>query len=404
MKTLYFDCFSGASGNMILGGLIELGVDTDVLRSELAKLNLEGIELVIEKVDRSGINSTHVEVRYPHEHVHRHLKDIVKIIDGSSLAETVKQRAITMFTRLADAEAKVHGISVERVHFHEVGALDAIVDIVGACIGFEMLGIERFISSSLNLGSGTVEIAHGKFPVPPPAVAELVRGIPVYSSEGTGELVTPTGAAIISTVCDSYGVLPQITLERVGYGAGTRDTKGSPNTIRLMLGEPVGDHAVSKGKDESLVQLESNIDDASPQTLAFAMEKAFELNALDCWFTPIQMKKNRPATLLSVLCEPADVERIQEMMFRETTTLGIRRRKVERASLDRTVETVATKYGEVRVKASVLDGEVLTRKVEFDDLKQIAEATGEPLRSIAAKIERILDEQDEVLTKAAAKG
>ena len=403
MKTLYFDCFSGASGNMILGGLIELGVDADVLRSELAKLNLEGIELVIEKVDRSGINSTHVEVKYPHEHVHRHLKDIVKIIADSSLAETVKQRAIAIFTRLAEAEAKVHGIPVERVHFHEVGALDAIVDIVGACIGFEMLGIERFVSSALNLGSGTVEIAHGKFPVPPPAVAELVRGIPVYSSEGTGELVTPTGAAIITTICDTYGVLPKISLEQVGYGAGTRDTKGSPNAIRLMLGETTGDHLVSKGKYEKLVLLESNIDDASPQTLAFAMEKAFELNALDCWFTPIQMKKNRPATLFTVLCERAEVERIQEMLFRETTTIGIRRREVERASLDRTVETISTPFGDVRVKASVLDGEVLTRKVEFDDLKQIAEATGEPLRQISAKIERILDEQSQSAYRTAAK-
>ena len=403
MKTLYFDCFSGASGNMILGGLIELGVDADVLRSELAKLNLEGIELVIEKVDRSGINSTHVEVKYPHEHVHRHLKDIVKIIADSSLAETVEQRAIAIFTRLAEAEAKVHGIPVERVHFHEVGALDAIVDIVGACIGFEMLGIERFVSSALNLGSGTVEIAHGKFPVPPPAVAELVRGIPVYSSEGTGELVTPTGAAIITTICDTYGVLPKISLEQVGYGAGTRDTKGSPNAIRLMLGETTGDHLVSKGKYEKLVLLESNIDDASPQTLAFAMEKAFELNALDCWFTPIQMKKNRPATLFTVLCERAEIERIQEMLFRETTTIGIRRREVERASLDRTVETISTPFGDVRVKASVLDGEVLTRKVEFDDLKQIAEATGEPLRQISAKIERILDEQSQSAYRTAAK-
>jgi len=403
MKTLYFDCFSGASGNMILGGLIELGVDADVLRSELAKLDLSGIELVIDKVDRSGINSTHVEVKYPHEHVHRHLRDIVKIIDGSSLSETVKQRAVAIFTRLAEAEAKVHGISVERVHFHEVGALDAIVDIVGACIGFEMLGIERFVSSSLNLGSGSVEIAHGKFPVPPPAVAELVRGVPVYSSEGTGELVTPTGAAIITTVCDSYGVLPEIALEQVGYGAGTRDTKGSPNTIRLMLGETTGDHVVSKGRSEKLAVLESNIDDASPQTLGFVMDRAFELNALDCWFTPIQMKKNRPATLLAVLCEYADVAKIQEMLFRETTTLGIRKREVERTSLERTVESVSTEFGEVQVKVSSLNGKTITRKPEFDDLKRIAESSGLTLRSVEAAVERILNEQEGVLTKTASK-
>ncbi|HMM81054.1 MAG TPA: nickel pincer cofactor biosynthesis protein LarC [Pyrinomonadaceae bacterium] len=404
MRTLYFDCFSGASGNMILAGLIELGVDADVLRSELAKLNLEGIDLVIEKVDRSGINSTHVEVKYPHEHVHRHLKDIVKIISESSLNDTIKERSVAIFTRLAEAEAKVHGISVERVHFHEVGALDAIVDIVGACIGFEMLGIENFVASSLNLGSGTIEIAHGKFPVPPPAVAELVRGIPVHSSEDTGELVTPTGAAIISTLCEGYGTLPEIKIEQIGYGAGTRDRKGSPNVIRLILGETIGTTISPSRAVEKLVVLESNIDDASPQTLGFAMERAFEANALDCWFTPIQMKKDRPATLLSILCEPSDVERIQQLLFRETTTLGIRQREVERVSLERTSETLSTEFGEVRVKVSRLDGKVLTRKAEFDDLKRIAGETGEPLRSIAAKIERILDEQDEALTKAAAKG
>lgn len=404
MRTLYFDCFSGASGNMILGALLELGVDADALRAELAKLNLSGIELVIEKVDRSGINSTHVEVKYPHEHVHRHLKDIVKIISESSLNDTIKERAVAIFTRLAEAEAKVHGISVERVHFHEVGALDAIVDIGGACIGFEMLGVERFVSSALNLGSGTIEIAHGKFPVPPPAVAELVRGIPVYASEDSGELITPTGAAIISTLCSSCGVLPEIQFECIGYGAGTRDRKGSPNVIRLMLGEAIG-KTLSPGRSaEKLVVLESNIDDASPQTLGFAMEKAFEANALDCWFTPIQMKKDRPATLLSVLCEPSDVERIQKILFRETTTLGIRKREVERVSLERTSETLSTEFGEVRVKVSQLDGKVLTRKAEFDDLKRIANETGEPLRSIAAKIEKILDEKDEALSKAAAKG
>ncbi|MBV6495475.1 MAG: nickel pincer cofactor biosynthesis protein LarC [Acidobacteria bacterium] len=404
MKTLYFDCFSGASGNMILGGLLELGVDADALRNELAKLNLSGIELVIEKVDRSGINSTHVEVKYPHEHVHRHLKDIVKIIDDSSLSAAVKQRAISIFTRLAEAEAKVHGIPVERVHFHEVGALDAIVDIVGVCIGFEMLGIERFLASALNLGSGTVEIAHGKFPVPPPAVAELVRGIPVHSSEGTGELVTPTGAAIITTVCDSYGVLPQVILEQIGYGAGTRDTKGSPNAIRLMVGETAADEVGSKGRVEKLTVLESNIDDASPQVLGFAMEKAFELNALDCWFTPIQMKKNRPATLFTVLCEPANVPKIEEMLFRETTTLGIRRREIERTSLERSVETVSTEWGEVRVKVSSLGGEIITRKPEFDDLKRIADGTGLTLRSVEATVEGILNERDGVLAKTASKG
>lgn len=388
---------------MILGGLLELGVDADALRAELAKLNLDGIEFVIEKVDRSGINSTHVEVKYPHEHVHRHLKDIVKIIDGSTLSAAVKQRAIAIFTRLAEAEAKVHGISIERVHFHEVGALDAIVDIVGACIGFEMLGIERFAASALNLGSGMVEMAHGKFPVPPPAVAELIKGIPAFATEGSGELLTPTGAAIISTICDSYDVIPKISLEGIGYGAGTRDTKGTPNVLRLMVGETSEEFADSKKDGEKLVVLETNVDDASPQTLGFAMERAFALNALDCWFTPIQMKKNRPATLLTVLCEPTDVRQIEEMLFRETTTLGIRRRDVERVSLERSSETIATEFGDVRVKVSRLDGNVLTRKAEFDDLKRIAESTGQPLRDITVKIEKLLDEKDATFVKVAGK-
>ncbi|MCE7962438.1 MAG: LarC family nickel insertion protein, partial [Acidobacteria bacterium ACB1] len=256
----------------------------------------------------------------------------------------------------------------------------------------------------LNLGSGTVEIAHGKFPVPPPAVAELVRGIPVHSSEGTGELVTPTGAAIITTVCDSYGVLPQVILEQIGYGAGTRDTKGSPNAIRLMVGETAADEVGSKGRVEKLTVLESNIDDASPQVVGFAMEKAFELNALDCWFTPIQMKKNRPATLFTVLCEPANVPKIEEMLFRETTTLGIRRREIERTSLERSVETVSTEWGEVRVKVSSLGGEIITRKPEFDDLKRIADGTGLTLRSVEATVEGILNERDGVLAKTASKG
>lgn len=388
---------------MILGGLLELGVDADALRAELAKLNLDGIEFVIEKVDRSGINSTHVEVKYPHEHVHRHLKDIVKIIDGSTLSAAVKQRAIAIFTRLAEAEAKVHGISIERVHFHEVGALDAIVDIVGACIGFEMLGIERFAASALNLGSGMVEMAHGKFPVPPPAVAELIKGIPAFATEGSGELLTPTGAAIISTICDSYDVIPKISLEGIGYGAGTRDTKGTPNVLRLMVGETSEEFADSKKDGEKLVVLETNVDDASPQTLGFAMERAFALSALDCWFTPIQMKKNRPATLLTVLCEPTDVRQIEEMLFRETTTLGIRRRDVERVSLERSSETIATEFGDVRVKVSRLDGNVLTRKAEFDDLKRIAESTGQPLRDITVKIEKLLDEKDATFVKVAGK-
>src|SRR5687768_7031048 len=222
MRTLYFDCFAGASGNMILGALIAAGVDTERLNDELRKMEIPDFDLEVEIVDRSGIASTHVNVRVPNETIHRHLHDIEKIISDSDLSESVKSRSIEIFRRLANAEAKVHGIVVEEVHFHEVGGMDAIIDVVGSCVGFEMLGIERFACSKIHLGSGFVEISHGKFPVPPPAVAELLRGIPVYSSEVEGELTTPTGAAIISTLCDSYGSIPEVLVEHTAYGAGTR--------------------------------------------------------------------------------------------------------------------------------------------------------------------------------------
>jgi uncharacterized protein (TIGR00299 family) protein len=300
MRTLYFDCFAGASGNMILGALIAAGIDAERLKTELRKMGIPDFDLEVEIVDRSGIASTYVSVRVPEETKHRHLRDIEEIISDSGLSETVKSRSISIFRRLAEAEAKVHGVAIEKVHFHEVGGMDAIIDVVGSCIGFEMLGIERFACSKVHLGSGFVEMAHGRFPVPPPAVAELLRDIPVYSTEIEGELITPTGAAIISTLCDSYGALPEIKVEHTGYGAGTRTYEKFPNTLRVLIGETAYEQL--SVISEQLILLQTNIDDASPQILGFVMERAFELGANDCWFTPIQMKKNRPATMLSVLC------------------------------------------------------------------------------------------------------
>src|SRR5215213_10833776 len=247
MKTLYFDCFAGASGDMILGALVGVGVDAQRLVEQLALLDISGYEVEFDTADRSGISATRAHVRTAHEHAHRHLGDILKIINESRLDERIKERAAHIFSRLADAEARVHNLPVERIHFHEVGALDAIVDVVGACIGFELLGVERFVSSPLHVGSGMVEMAHGRFPVPPPAVAELLRGAPVYSTDVTGELVTPTGAAIVATVCEGFGAMPLMRVEATGYGAGTREYKNFPNVLRVIVGETEGAAAVAPG-------------------------------------------------------------------------------------------------------------------------------------------------------------
>jgi uncharacterized protein (TIGR00299 family) protein len=386
MKTLYFDCFAGASGNMVLGALIAAGVDADALKSELTKLNLPDFELAVEKVDRSGISSTHVRVDIPDEKNHRHLPEIERIINGSALSNAVKARSTAIFRRLAEAEASVHGIEAPKVHFHEVGAFDAIIDIVGSCIGFEMLGIEQFACSKIHVGSGFVDMAHGKFPVPPPAVAALLTAIPFYSTETEGELITPTGAAIISTVCDTYGAIPELQLEVTGYGAGTRTYEKFPNVLRLMIG---WETAVSKEKSqtETLAVLETNIDDLSPQILGHFMDRALAEGALDCWFTPIQMKKNRPATLVSLLCRMEDESRFLDLFYRETSTLGVRVQHVQRASLAREVSTVETEFGGIGVKTAYVGGDVVNRQPEFEDVKAAAAASGISVKQLADSLE-----------------
>lgn len=368
---------------MILGALFGLGVDREALVSELAKLGLPDFDIVTSIRDKSGIASVFADVRVPHEHAHRHLSDIVRIIDAAGFSESVAGRAKAIFTRLAEAEAKVHGIDVGKVHFHEVGAMDAIVDIVGACIGFEMLGIERFACSRVHVGSGFVRMAHGNFPVPPPAVAELLAGIPVYSGEIEGELTTPTGAAVIATVCTSFGPMPEICIRRTAYGAGSRDYEGFPNALRLILGE-----SSSEPAGEELILIETNLDDTTPQILGYAMERLFDAGALDCWFTAIQMKKNRPGTQLSVLCRPSDRERMFSVLYRETPTLGARVTAVGRECLERGFRTVATRFGEIEVKVAKYKGEIVSAKPEYDTLRMFAAAWSLPLRDIEAEIGR----------------
>lgn len=385
MRTLYFDCFAGASGNMILGAMIDLGVEEATLTKGLAGLGLDGVSLKIEKVDRSGIGATHVEVGFPDQKRHRHLSDILAIIENGRVSASVKERAGSIFRRLAEAEASVHGIPVEKVHFHEVGAVDAIVDIVGACLAFELLGIEHFACSRLNAGSGFIEMDHGKYPVPPPAVAKLAQGFELFSAGIEGELLTPTGAAIVSTLCDASGPLPGMKVEAVGYGAGTRRYEKFPNVLRLILGEAEPD--AGRRKTEQLVLIETNVDDSTPQTLGFVMDRAFESGALDCWFTSVQMKKNRPAVVLSVLCEPAVESSIKKLLFTETTTIGLRVRDIQRECLERNTVTVETEFGDVEVKVAFYEGEVVNVKPEFDQMRALAEKDGVTLREVEKAVE-----------------
>ncbi len=374
---------------MILGALVVLGVNREKLIEQLKLLDISDFEIEFSNVNRSGISAVYAEVKFAEEKTHRHLSHINKIIENSRLTDAVKKNAVKIFTRLAEAEAKVHGIAVEKVHFHEVGAIDAIVDVVGACVGFEMLGIEKFVCSKIHVGNGFVNMAHGKFPVPPPAVAELLQNVAIYSTDIEGELITPTGAAIISTVCGEFGVIPDLKIEKTGYGAGTREYKNFPNVLRLFLGET--DNKQLTMNNEQLTLIETNLDDISPQILGFVMERAFELGALDCWFTPIQMKKNRPATLVSILCDFSKKEILSELLYRETTTLGIRVSQIERSCLPREIVKVATEFGEIDVKIARYQDKIVNAKPEFEQIKKIAVENNLPLREIENAVLRKLE-------------
>ena len=378
MKTLYFDCFAGASGDMILGAMVAAGVDPDELREQLSLLNVEGFTIDFETTDRSGLSATYARVVTTDQKKHRHLSDIRRIIEASGVTDAAKDLSLRIFTRLAQAEARVHNEPIEKVHFHEVGALDAIVDVVGAAICFDLLKIDRFVSSPLHVGSGMIEMAHGRFPIPPPAVTELLRGVPFYSGDIKGELLTPTGAAIITTVCQEYGPIPRIKTDRTGYGAGTREYENFPNVLRVLIGETEVDNAAS----ERLWMIETNLDDVSPQIVGHVMDRIFELGALDCYFTPVQMKKNRPGVLLSVLCKPEDKEAMMKLLFTETTTLGVRSYEVERRALRRSVVQVETQYGPIFVKVAHLNGRVVNEMPEFEQCRAAAIRANVPLKVV----------------------
>ncbi len=373
---------------MILGALVALGVEREALVEQIKMLDVADFEIELKIVDKSGISAIHAEVKVPREHAHRHLQTIQKIISDSRLGENVKKRAIEIFTKLAEAEAKIHGIEIDKVHFHEVGAMDAIIDVVGACVGFEILGIENFACSKIHVGSGFAKMAHGTFPVPPPAVAELLNNVPIYSTEIEGELITPTGAAIIATVCKEFGNIPEMIIEKTAYGAGTREYKDFPNVLRLMLGEVRSPKSKvqSQPTTDHLFQLETNIDDLPAQILGFVMERAFELGALDCWFTPIQMKKNRPATMISILCSEDKKDILSELLYTETSTLGIRIREVERNCLRREFQKIKTELGEVDVKMAFYKGKIVNVKPEYEQIREISLNSGESFQEVEKKV------------------
>jgi uncharacterized protein (TIGR00299 family) protein len=389
MKTLYFDCFAGASGDMILGAMVAAGVDPNYLHEQVSRLSVSGFTINFETVNRSGLSATYVRIETAHEHKHRHLSDIRQIIEASALSESVKRRAVQIFTRLAEAEARVHNEPIDHVHFHEVGALDAIVDVVGAAICFDALQIDRFISSPLHVGSGMVKMAHGQFPVPPPAVIELLKGVPFYATEIKGELVTPTGAAIITTVCSEYGPIPRMTTQANGYGAGTREYQDFPNVLRVLIGQTED----AGPTDERLWMIETNLDDASPQIVGHVMDRMLESGALDCFFTPVQMKKNRPGVLLSVLCGAAEKEVVMKLLFTETTTLGVRSYEVMRRALERSVVRVETPYGPIDVKVAHLDGRVVNEMPEFEQCRQAAAKANVPLKVVEEAVRKELWKQ-----------
>ena len=384
MKIAYFDCFSGISGDMTLGALVDAGCNLAEMEDHLRRLPVPGWEISSEKVVRRGFKATQVKVESSDPQRHRSLSEILQLIERAGLPPAIAGRASRIFQRLGEAEALVHGVPIEKVHFHEVGAVDAIVDIVGAAAGFAQLGIEEFVCSPLNVGGGRVDTQHGNLPVPAPATAELLRGAPTYSNGIQRELVTPTGAAIVATVASQFGPQPEMTVAAIGLGAGSAELAEQPNVLRLFVGESAArrDDATL---EEDVIVLEANLDDMSPQVYGYFAERALEVGALDVFSIPVQMKKNRPGQLVTVLCKPADREKLSDLLFRETTTLGVRQSHVQRRTLQRESITVDTKLGSIRMKVARLNGQILNVAPEYEDCQKVAAERGVPLKMVLAE-------------------
>lgn len=418
-RILYFDCFSGASGDMVLGALLDAGLPFEELRAALGSLAIDGTSVSARKVMRAGISATkfsvsededgahshdhdrgpahnhdhhdqhhhghtHAPTAVAHAHAHRSLAEIGTLIDRSALSVAGKDRARGLFQRLGESEAAIHQVPVEKIHLHEVGALDSIIDIVGAVFAFEWFGADRIVSSPLNVGGGMVDSAHGLFPVPAPATLKLLEGVPVYSSGIKSELVTPTGALLISSYASAFGPTPSMTIDRVGYGAGNRDPAGTPNVLRVMVGQSDDQLNDAQANTEHIVVLECEIDDMNPQIFGAVMDRLYAEGALDVYFSAVQMKKNRPGTLLTILARPEQRQALSAIVFRETTTIGVRHHEVQRERLDRETVAVQTPLGAISFKVARLGGEVMNASPEFDDCLRIASARGIPVKNVQA--------------------
>ncbi|MFH0995725.1 MAG: nickel pincer cofactor biosynthesis protein LarC [Pseudomonadota bacterium] len=395
MKIAYFDCFAGASGDMILGALVDAGLEPDLLNRELAKLHLDHFALSFKPAVKRGLAGCQavVDIGTHIHHPHRGLQDIRSLIEASDLSRDIRQQSMAIFTRLAMAEARVHQTSVEAVHFHEVGAVDAIIDVVGAVSGLSLLGIESVYCSALHLGSGTVTCAHGILPVPAPATLELVKGIPVYSTEIQGELLTPTGAAILTTLSKGFGPLPAITIEKSGYGAGMANPE-IPNLLRVVIGNAAFD--TNDCDTDQVAVLETAIDDMNPQIYDYVMQQALNLGALDIFLKPIQMKKNRPGILLSLMCRPDDLQLFSRFLLKETTSIGLRWRFENRIKAKREIREISTSLGTVRIKTAKIQDDIIHQSPEFDDCKEIAIKRNIPLKAVMAQVSREIAPCDEI--------
>lgn len=377
MKIAYFDCFSGISGDMILGALIDAGLDSKELESELGKLKISGFKLRMEKTVRKGISGTKFSVDINERHVERHLKDIIEIVDQSDLGDEVKNLSKKIFKELARVEAKIHNKNIEEIHFHEVGGLDSIIDVIGSVIGINKLSIEAVYSSKVHVGTGFVECEHGTIPVPAPATLELLKGIPIYSKGIKAELVTPTGACILKTLSKSFGVVPEMKVRKIGYGSGSRDLE-IPNLLRVYIGETNN----GKYEKDEVILIETNLDNMSPELFDYTCETLLKQGVLDVFMTPIFMKKTRPATMLSVLTTPDKLDKAISIIFAETTTLGVRIQRVERKKLVRGIISVKTRFGEIKVKVSKIGKQIKNIAPEYENCKEIAIKQQIPLKDV----------------------
>ncbi|MGC8879245.1 MAG: nickel pincer cofactor biosynthesis protein LarC [Anaerolineae bacterium] len=378
MRIAYFDCIAGASGDMILGALVDAGFPMEVLHAELAKLQIDEFKIAQKRVSKLGFSATKVEVLVTDKASSRHLPDIERIVMESTLASSIKERAVEIFRRIGSVEASIHGVPLEQVHLHELGGVDTVVDVIGTLVGLDALDIEQVVVSPLPLGRGWVQGAHGKIPLPAPATLGLLTNVPIVGSPLEVELVTPTAAALLSTLATSFGPIPAMTLHQVGYGAGTHDLP-IPNVLRVLVGSAPD---VLNAAIETLVMLETNIDDMNPEFYEHLMQRLLDAGALDVFLTPVHMKKGRPASTISVLCRPDEANQLTQILFAESTTLGVRQNYVTRYCLPRSVEEVETPYGTVRVKVTLWTEGKTRVKPEYEDCRRLAEQHNVPLREV----------------------